>query len=97
MSYVLSDEAEEELAHAAAFYLEQASVSVARAFLDEFTRTASLIVERPGLGTPVSRGRRLMPMRRFPFSVLYRVDGTEVRISAVAHHSRRPGYWRGRA
>ena len=55
MSYVLSDEAEEELAHAAAFYLEQASVSVASAFLDELTRTANLIVDRPGLGTPVSR------------------------------------------
>ena len=49
MSYVLSDEAEQELAHAAAFYRERASVAVARAFLDEFTRTATLIVERPGL------------------------------------------------
>lgn len=96
MSYVLSDEAEEELAQAATFYRTQASISVASAFLDEFMRTASLLVERPGLGTPVSRGRRLMPLRRFPFSLLYRVDGAEVRITAVAHHSRRPGYWRGR-
>ena len=96
MSYVLSSEAEEELARAAAFYLEQASIAVANAFLDEFARTAGLIVERPGLGTPVSRGRRLMPLRRFPFSLLYRVHETVVRISAVAHHSRRPGYWRGR-
>ena len=96
MNYVLSDEAEVELAHAAAFYLEQASVAVANAFMDEFTRTANLIVDRPGLGTPVSRERRLMPLRRFPFSLLYRVNGAEVRITAIAHHSRRPGYWRGR-
>lgn len=96
MSYVLSGEADQELTHAAEFYREQASVSVARAFMDEFTRMANLIVDRPGLGTPVSRGRRMMPLRRFPFSLLYRVDGTEVRITAVAHHSRRPGYWSGR-
>lgn len=96
MSYVLSDEAEQELAQATAFYRAQASMAVASAFLDEFTRTARLLVERPGLGTPVSRGRRLMPLRRFPFSLLYRADGAVMRITAVAHHSRRPGYWRGR-
>jgi toxin ParE1/3/4 len=97
VKYVLSAEAAEELAHAVAFYREQASASVANALLDEFTRAASLIVEHLGLGTPTSRGRRLMPLRRFPFSLLYRIEGDEVRISAVAHHSRRPGYWRGRA
>jgi hypothetical protein len=35
-------------------------------------------------------------MRRFPYSLIYTVIGDEVRILAVAHHSRRPGYWRGR-
>jgi toxin ParE1/3/4 len=96
VSYVLSNDAEEELAQAAAFYLAQASFSVANAFVDEFERTASLIVEYPGLGTPTSRGRRLMPLRRFPFSLLYRVEGAEVKISAIAHQRRRPGYWRSR-
>lgn len=96
MSWSLSPDAEAELDQAAAYYLDQASVAVAGAFLDEFERAARLIVEYPGLGTPASRGRRLMPMRRFPFSLLYRVKGTEIRISAVAHHRRRPGYWRHR-
>ena len=82
---------------AAAYYQSQASVSVADAFLDEFERAARLIVEYPGLGSPASRGRRLMPLRRFPFSLLYRVEGDEIRISAVAHQRRRPGYWRSRA
>lgn len=96
MSWSLSAEAEEELDQAAAHYRNQASVAVAVAFLNEFERAARLIDEHPGLGTPTSRGRRLMPLRRFPFSLLYRVEGSEIRISAVAHHRRRPGYWRGR-
>ncbi len=96
MSWSLSPDAEEELDQAAAYYRDQASVAVADAFLDEFERAARLIAEYPGLGTPASRGRRLMPLRRFPFSLLYRVDGVEIRISAVAHHRRRPGYWRDR-
>jgi hypothetical protein len=35
-------------------------------------------------------------MRRFPFSLIYRVDRDTIAILAVAHHSRRPGYWRRR-
>lgn len=96
MNWSLSPDAEEELDQAAAYYKDQASVAVAAAFLDEFERAARLIAEYPGLGTPASRGRRLMPLRRFPFSLLYRVEGTEIRVSAVAHHHRRPEYWRDR-
>lgn len=37
--------------------------------------------------------RRVLP--RFPFSVFYEVDATEITIVAVAHHKRLPGYWLG--
>ena len=96
VSYFLSQEAEEELAEAIAFYNEQASMSVANAFLSEFTRAARLVAENPGLGKPPSRGRRLFPLHRFPYSLVYRAEDEGVRIGAVAHHSRRPGYWRAR-
>ena len=97
MSWSLSPDAEEELNLAAAYYRAQVSAAFAAAFLDEFERAAGLIVEHPGLGTPTSRGRRLMPLRRFPFSLLYRPVGQEILISAVAHQRRRPGYWASRA
>ena len=96
VSYFLTQEAEEELAEAIAFYKEQASTSVASAFLSEFTRAARLVAENPGLGRPASRGRRLFPLHRFPYSLVYRAKNEVVRIGAVAHHSRRPGYWRAR-
>lgn len=96
VSYFLSTEAEEELAEAVAFYSEQASKSVANAFLSEFTRAAQLIAVHPGLGTPTSRGRMLFPLHRFPCSLVYLTEGENVRIGAVAHQSRRPGYWRTR-
>ena len=97
VSWSLSPEAEEELDQAAAYYRDQAGAAIAGAFLDEVERAARLIVEHRGLGTPALRGRRLMPLRRIPFSLLYRVEGDAIRISAVAHHGRRPGYWRSRA
>ena len=36
---------------------------------------------------------RRAPMRRFPFSVIYREAGERIEILAVAHHRRRPAYW----
>ena len=30
------------------------------------------------------------------FGIIYTVVGDQLRILAVAHHSRRPGYWRAR-
>jgi plasmid stabilization system protein ParE len=35
-------------------------------------------------------------LRQFPFSVIYQEFSTEVVIFAVAHGSRRPGYWNER-
>jgi hypothetical protein len=35
---------------------------------------------------------------RFPYSVVYRVEASgDVLVMAVAHASREPGYWQGRA
>src|SRR4051812_15037244 len=35
-------------------------------------------------------------LRRFPYIVPYQVRGNDVRIYAIAHTARRPGYWRKR-
>ena len=35
-------------------------------------------------------------LRRFPYSIVYVVEQSEIVIVAVAHHKRRPGYWLSR-
>jgi hypothetical protein len=35
-------------------------------------------------------------LNTFPFSIVYLDDPDAVKIVAVAHHKRRPGYWKGR-
>ena len=97
MSYFLTPEAEAELAEAVAFYAEHVSVSVARNFLAKFEEKASLLIEFPGLGTPTTKGRHLFPIGRYPYSMLYRAEPGTIRISAIAHHSRRPRYWEQRS
>ena len=41
-------------------------------------------------------GARRAAARRFPYSIAFMELATVVRILAVAHEKRRPGYWVGR-
>jgi hypothetical protein len=39
---------------------------------------------------------RRVVLRRFPFSIIYRVRGEEILVIALAHASRLPAYWAAR-
>ena len=61
-------------------------------------RTAALLVRVPTAGPPYPDVRPDLGIRRvvvsgFPFVLAYRVLDDVVRIDAVAHMHRRPGYW----
>ena len=85
-----------ELQGAADFYAEQSGIRLANAFVDEFERVINLIQTNPLLGAPFrSRWRRYF-LNKFPFSVIYQSTTDELRVVALAHNSRRPGYWKGR-
>lgn len=59
----------------------------------ETQRVTQLLLNSPLIGEPIGKGYRRFPLRRFPFALIYRIDGNELRILAVAHRRRRPGYW----
>jgi plasmid stabilization system protein ParE len=85
-----------ELHDAAAFYTESANIELGLAFVAEFERTVNFILANPTLGLIFRGNRRRYLLRRFPYSVIYQVTSNELRVIAVAHHRRRPGYWAGR-
>jgi len=64
-------------------------------------RTVKLIVKFPEIGpmfpgVRADLGVRRRVVRGFPFVLAYRVQPDRIRIDAVAHMHRRPGYWRRR-
>ncbi len=83
----------QELREVVAWYLKEAGQRQAEAFRDELNAKVALLVEHPGIGTQGVRGTRWMPLKVFPYTLHYRVDGDVMRIFAVAHQKRRPGYW----
>lgn len=96
MKISLNVQAELELVEGAAYYVREVNAEIANAFVSEFHRSARLLSEFPKLGA-TWRGRiRRLPLRRFPYSIVYYLRESEVRVLAVAHQRRRPGFWNGR-
>lgn len=50
----------------------------------------------PLTGTPASERTRRMFLKDFPFALVYRLDEDGIVVFALAHHARRPEYWRAR-
>ena len=96
MKVQLAAAAERELIEAARYYVQYGSLQLGEAFIDEFERCSRLLSEQPALGSPFRAAIRRLPMRRFPYSVFYNVQGMTLRVLAIAHQRRRPAYWLGR-
>jgi plasmid stabilization system protein ParE len=67
---------------------------VADAFRAAVFDVIDTISEAPLSRPADSDDNRYRAVRRFPYSVHYEVVERTVTILAVAHHRRRPGYWR---
>ena len=90
------DEALEEAEQAAHWYAERNAMA-AIGFAEELSAAVAHI-ERSPLTWPVYEyGTRRFLLRRFPYSVIYRVEVNRIVIVAVAHGHRYPGYWRSRS
>lgn len=96
MTLYFHPDAETELTEAAIYYGE-ARMGLAESFISEVERTADFITRHPSFGVLVAEDNiRRVRVRRFPYSLIYRVLSDRVRILAVAHHRRQPLYWYGR-
>lgn len=91
----LFPEAEAELKTSERWYAQR-SPTAAAAFLAEFNAALARIAESPETWPRYRRGTRHFVLRRFPFSVVYRIEDEVVYVVAVAHAKRRPEYWRRR-
>ncbi len=78
-------------------YLELRSVGLGRRFFTEVRRAERLIAQFPESTEEILPGIRKAVLRKFRFSLIYSIEKEGVLILAVAHHSRRPGYWVHRA
>jgi plasmid stabilization system protein ParE len=87
--------ADREVAAAYQWY-EQQSEGLGRTFLDELDRAVRLVRSYPLIAAQIEPDIRRFLFSRFPYSLIYGIDGETLVVIAVAHQHREPGYWADR-
>jgi toxin ParE1/3/4 len=95
MRYEFHPEAEAEFIEAATYY-ERNVPGLGERFGNEVRRTIELLLDYPVLGLLIDANLRKVILSRFPYYLIYSVTSDLLRVVAVAHARRRPGYWRSR-
>ena len=95
MRYEFHPEAEQEFIEAAAYY-ERNVRGLGERFGSEVRHAIERLLEYPELGSPIDADLRRLLLTRFPYFLIYSFTADLLRVVAVAHSRRRPGYWRTR-
>jgi len=95
MRVVFEPQAEDEILEAATYYRER-SAEAANKFSSDVSALIELLLQFPRIGSPIKHQARRVLLSNFPYHFVYRIEGDEIRIYAVAHFKRKPNYWTGR-
>jgi toxin ParE1/3/4 len=95
MRVILVPEARKELQEATAWYTTRSRVA-ARRFIDEYTRVKGLAAHAPLQWVEIQPGVRRVLFKKFPFALIYTVEGSQIHVLAIKHHKQHPDHWRGR-
>ena len=87
--------AQQEIDGAVVWYQQQAP-HLAAQFLDEVNKSLKRITRYPFSCMEIEAGIRRCVLNRFPYGVIYGIDGDRIVIIAVAHLHRQPRYWHKR-
>jgi hypothetical protein len=88
---ILAPEAETEVDDALG------SSRVAGDFREAIDQALATIAANPQVAAQVARSEaRQYILTRFPYSIVYVEETDLIRVLALAHHRRKPGYWKSR-
>lgn len=87
--------AAEEVREAIAYFFE-IDPDLAAKFQVQLAATLERIRGNPEMYAAEDGETRIAPLHRFQYAVIYESLADSIWIAAVAHHSRRPGYWKNR-
>ena len=85
----------------AALWYEREGAGLGQRFLDSIEAALARILQNPRQFPPIPRFSAHPELRRalvdsFPYAIVFALSSEEIRVVAVAHTRRRPGYWLSR-
>jgi len=93
MRISFNPEALAEAEEATRWYLDNGGTSPSRAFAQELRRVVELTAKQPSIGVAGQHGTVRLYFKRFPYTLIFRIQDSYIRVIAVAHQSRHPAYW----
>ena len=85
-------EAQQELTAASLFY-EDRQPNLGSRFLAAVEACEEVLAVHPVIGSPFESDTRRVMVKGFPNQLVYKDYGDHLFVFAVAHCSRKPGYW----
>jgi len=95
MKFDFHPDADEELDEAVRYY-EGCQPGLGLEFAEEVQAAIGRIIQYPKAWSRLSANTRRCLVNRFPYGVIYQLKSEAIRVIAVAHLHRRPGYWKDR-
>lgn len=93
---VLAPAAEDDIRQAFVWYGERNRLA-AEAFREEVFEAIERVADTRSHPAADEAGVRKRVLKRFPYSVLYEIEAETITVLAVAHHRRKPAYWKSKA
>jgi len=81
---------------AVTYYAGRGGPNLGEALLRAFEKTCEIARLNPEIGVVWRSKTRMLSLDRFPYNLIYVFQQGNLRVIALAHQRRRPGYWRGR-
>ena len=94
---VLMDEAESDLDEAFIWYeLQKPGLGIE--FIEDVEKVFLFIVQNPKASEKLYRKTHRQVVKRFPYSIYYRLDNTflQIQVIGILHHKRNPKTWKDR-
>lgn len=95
MNLVWHPEIQEEIDEGVDYYFKK-EPGVEDEFIEALKAATRKLLKDPGFPRQFDPPYRRVVAERFPYQIIYRIEADTVRIIAVMHQSRKPGYWKGR-
>ena len=92
MKILLLPPSDKELDDAIEYYNDQ-QIDLGDNFYKEFIKTTDLIDKFPKTWKKVGRSTHKINIKRFPYLILYVIDGNNILITCIAHQHRNPTYY----
>ena len=96
LSFKLDEAAEAEFYQIVDCY-KQFDRALSFDFIKEFDQAVQKLLKFPKAGSPYFHDTKRIILRRFPYSIVYKIYGkNEIVAHAIMHMRRRPNYWEER-